>query len=137
MKKYVLNLSLLVVAMALPLSVTQANVNLISDQANYNVAAGNTFNVTLSLQITSTEQVTGVDYYLNNTASVGFTITAANRTTSYWGSANTYFTDAQVASGLDTQSPAGADNALNPRNDYDLGESSNAITATSANSPAN
>lgn len=137
MKTRILGLLLLVTVCALPLRSGYADVNLTSDQSSYTVAFGNTFNVTISLQITGTEHVSGVDYYLQELSSAGFAIVGRNTTGAPWtdGNGGTYFTDAQVTSSADSQSPAGADNALNPRNDYDVGGSSNTSNFTSSASP--
>jgi hypothetical protein len=93
--------------------------------ASASVSAGGTLNVQLTLQVTAGEQVTGLDYYFQELSAAGFFIVSRDITGSAFSDA--YFSNAQVAHSTDAQPPAGADNALNPRNDYDPGAVTNPV----------
>jgi hypothetical protein len=115
---------ILALALILPFALANGAVNLAFDTPTQNITPGGTFNVTLSIQITGGEQVTGVDYYLQELSSAGFFI--VSRTSNQNAAQNPvafspFFSDSQVESSGDVASPAGPDNLLNPRNDYDLG----------------
>lgn len=119
MKSYIQKL-IVCLALVVPFATANSAVNLAFAEASpINVAAGGQFTLTLNIAVTGTEHVVGVDYYLQELSAAGFTILARNIT----GSAFTqpYFSDSQVTSSSDAAAPAGADNALNTRNDYDLG----------------
>jgi hypothetical protein len=118
MKKFIQTL-ILGSILTLPFAFANGAVNLIFTPSTNTVASGGTFNVTLTLQVTAGEQVTGLDYYFQELASAGFFIVSRNIAGSAFS--ERLFSDAQVASSADNQAPAGADNALNTRNDFDLG----------------
>ena len=69
--------------------------------------------------------MTGLDYYFQELSAAGFFIVSRDITGSAFS--DTYFSNAQVAQSSDSQPPAGADNALNPRNDFDLGAVTNPV----------
>jgi hypothetical protein len=118
LQKLILGLALII-----PFALADGAVNLVFNTPTQTVLAGGTFNVTLSLQVTAGEQVTGLDYYFQELSSAGFTITNRDITGSAFSDA--YFSNAQLTSSGDAATPAGADNALNTRNDYDLGAVTN------------
>lgn len=126
MKKTIQTLTLGLI-LILPLAVAKGNVNLVFSSPTASVASGGNFGITLSLQVTGGEQVTGIDYFFRQLSSAGFFIISRDTTGSPFTGLNMYFTDAEVASGADQGLPGGggfngeADNALNPRNDLDLG----------------
>jgi PEP-CTERM motif-containing protein len=102
-----------------------------SNQSSATVAAGDTFTIDLSLQITAGEQVHGINYLLQELSSAGFYIAARNSTGSVFDTQIN--SDADVASSSDSDSNTEPDNALNPENDLDLGaffSSTNGFTAT-------
>ena len=114
-QKFVLCLVLI-----LPFALANGAVNLVFNTPTQNITPGGTFNITLSLQTTAGEQVTGVDYYLQELSAAGFAIMDRNMAASPFNGV-VFFDDSLVESSGDAAAPAGADNALNPRNDYDLG----------------
>ncbi len=122
MKKYA-QILILGLILTLPLALANADVNLIFTPSTNTVASGGTFNVTLSLQVTAGEQVTGLDYYFQELSSAGFFIVSRDITGSAYDFP--YFTNANVAFSGDSSLGGGPngepDNALNPRNDLDLG----------------
>lgn len=127
MKKFIQTLFLGLI-LTLPFAFANGAVNLIFSSPTNSVASGGTFSVTLSLQVTAGELVTGLDYYFQELSSAGFFIVSRDITGSPFSDA--YFSNAQVASSGDVQLPVGADNALNPRNDYDLGAVTNPVGTT-------
>ncbi len=114
-------------ALLLPCALANGAVNLLFDVSTKNATPGGSFNITLSLQTTAGEQVTGVDYYLQELSAAGFFIIDRNMAASPFNGV-VFFDDSLVESSNDAASPAGADNALaggtgaqTGRNDYDLG----------------
>lgn len=73
-------LQILVVCLGLSLSLanSKAAVNFVFTPSSTNVALGGTFNVTLSLQVTAGEAVSGVDYLFQQLTSAGFYISGRN-----------------------------------------------------------
>lgn len=122
---------LLSLVLLLPFALANGAVNLSFDNSALPITPGGTFNVTLSIQLTAGEQVTGVNYYLQELSAAGFYI--IDRVNNQNSGQNPvafapFFTDAEVESSGDAVLPAGADNALaggtgaqTGRNDYDLG----------------
>jgi hypothetical protein len=111
---------ILCLALVLPFTLAHGAVNLVFNTPTQNITPGGTFNVTLSLQTTAGEQVTGVDYYLQELSAAGFFIVDRNMAASPFAGV-IFFDDTLVESSGDAAAPAGPDNALNTRNDYDLG----------------
>ena len=72
-QKFVLCLVLI-----LPFALANGAVNLVFNTPTQNITPGGTFNITLSLQTTAGEQVTGVDYYLQELSAAGFAIMDRN-----------------------------------------------------------
>lgn len=120
--------------LTLPFAFANGDVNLIFTPSTNTVASGGTFNVTLSLQITGAEQVATLNYYFQQLSAAGFFIVSRNMTGSPFN--DPYFSNAQVASGSDQGISGGggfngeADNALNPRNDLDLGAVASPVGTT-------
>jgi PEP-CTERM putative exosortase interaction domain len=137
LKTYIQKL-IICLALVVPFALANGAVNLLINglpAATANATAGGTFNVQLTLQITAGEQVTGLDYYFQELSAAGFFIVSRDITGSAFSDA--YFTNAQVASSADNQAPGGADNALNPRNDFDLGAVTNPVGTTGSGLIAN
>jgi PEP-CTERM motif len=120
MKTLRYRLVLALAAIAVSAMTASAAVTLVwSNQSATTVTAGDTFNITLSLQITGGEQVHGIDYLLQELSAAGFYISARNSTGSVFDTQIN--TDADVASSNDSDANGQPDNALNPENDLDLG----------------
>jgi hypothetical protein len=124
MKKFIQTLVLGSI-LTLPFAFANGAVNLIFTPSSTTVASGGTFNVTVSLQITAGEQVTGIAYYFYQLTSAGFFIVSRDFTGSAYDDPT--HTNAQVAFSGDSTLEGGPngqpDNAINPRNDVDLGQS--------------
>lgn len=124
MKTYIQKL-ILCLALVVPFTVANGSVSLtFAEGPTISVASGGTFTLTLNLVVTAGEPVVAVDYYLQELSAAGFTIISRNITGSVFP--DVYFSPTQVASPGDDQTPPGdtdlgPDNALNPRNDRDLG----------------
>lgn len=119
MKKYILKL-VLCLALLCPFAVAKGAVSLVFAEApTITVAAGGTFTLTLNLVVSAGEPVVGADYYLQELSNAGFTIVSRDITGSVFP--DVFFSNTAVASSADNAAPVGPDNALNTRNDFDLG----------------
>jgi PEP-CTERM motif-containing protein len=131
MKIYIQKL-ILCLALLAPFATANSAVNLsFSEAPAISVTAGGQFTLTLNLAVTAGEPVVAVDYYLQELSAAGFTILSRDITGSVF--TQPYFTNTEVASSSDQATGGGPngqpDNALNPRNDLDLGGN----TSSSAN----
>jgi hypothetical protein len=125
-------ITLVCLALVCMAGMSQAAVNLTFSQGSTTTTSGGMFNVTLNLQVTGGEQVTGLDYFFQELSAAGFKIVSRDITGSAFSDA--YFTNADVSSSTDSnfgENPNGEpDNLLNPRNDLDLGAVTNPAGTT-------
>jgi len=126
MKSYIRHSTLALIFLALPFTLAKAAVNLVfTPTSSTTIAQGGSFNVTLNLQVTGGEQVSGLDYLFQQLSSAGFYIIARDNTGSV-------FNDLQSPSDVTVLGRPAAD--LNPQNDFDLGASTSDQSSTSTNS---
>ncbi len=84
------------------------------------VGEGDPFPINVKLTVTDNDQVLGVGFWLEEATSAGFTTVSRTPQSAHFTDRIT--ADALVASALDAVAPNGVpDNALKPRNGYDLG----------------
>lgn len=103
----------------------KADVNLVfTPVGSTTIAQGGFFDVTLSLQVTNNEQVSGLDYLFQELSAAGFYIISRSNSGSP-------FDDLQSPSDAMVLARPAAD--LNPENDFDLGASTSDLSSTSGN----
>lgn len=125
------HLAIIAVALVLPFAAANAAVNLVFDQASVSVLPGGQFDVTLSIEVTNNEQVSGFSTLLAELSSAGFFIVSRDRTGSPFSDPQTADTTVDDRPDYADLNPTTGDSSLTPSGDLGAGTPSGATSGNS------